>query len=132
MLRFIEYIKDYNNPYKLGLDLNFMAEERYYLAEKVKERFMIGASNMNVIKQTGNKLEMLSSKVIKPAEIGVKLNKGVVSCVDNNYKLKEITEKKAIKILKDANRNSASWQDFMSTSEEMPSLHLGFGGEQLY
>lgn len=109
-----------------------MVEERYYLVEKVKDCFMIDAFNINIVKQTGKNLEMLSSKVIKPKEIGVKLKKGIVFCTNNDYEIKEITEKQASKILKDAERNYASWQGFMSTSEDMGSSHLtGPGGDSL-
>jgi len=106
--------------------------EKYYLVEKVKERFMIDAFNIDVIKQTGDKLKMLSSKVIKPEEHGVKLEDGVVSCISDEYKLKEITKEEAIKTLKDAQRNYGCWQEYMSNPEDRGSSHLmGPGGEQL-
>jgi hypothetical protein len=132
MLVFIEYIRYYNNPYKL-VEVSFsMVEERYYLVEKVKDCFMIDAFNMNVIEQAGENLKMLSSKVIKPKEIGVSLEKGVVSCTDNHYKLKEVSKKKALKTLKEMDVNYSCWQDYMSSSEDMPSSHLtGPGGDCL-
>ena len=126
------YIEYYNNPYKLVEACFSMVKEKYYLVEKVKECFMIDAFNINVIKQTGGKLEMLSSKVIKPKDIRVELKKKVVSCTDDKYEIKEITEEQAVKILKDAERNYASWQNYMSTSEDRGSSHLGFGGDILY
>jgi|WetSurMetagenome_2_1015567.scaffolds.fasta_scaffold1394575_2 hypothetical protein len=109
-----------------------MDEERYYLVEKVKDCFMIDAFNMNVIRQEGENLQMLSSKVIKPNQIGVSLEKGVISCTNPKYEMKEVTKDKAMKTLTDMNINYANWQNFMSSSEDMPSSHLtGPGGESL-
>ena len=94
---------------------------------------MVDAFNMNVIKQTGKNLEMLSSKVIKPRENGIKLNElGEVYCVDKKYKLKEITQKESFKILRDIEKNYSLWQRHMSTSENYSSPHLsGSEGEKL-
>jgi hypothetical protein len=121
-----------NNPYKLKVGFCFMDEERYYLVEKIKNRFMVDAFNMNVIiRQEGENLKMLSSKAIKPKEIGVSLEKGVISCTDNHYKLKEVTKEKALKTLKDMDVNYSCWQEYMSSSEDRPSSHLSHGGESL-
>lgn len=109
-----------------------MEKEKYYLVEKVKNIFMIDAFNLNIIKQTSKNLEMISSKVIKPDEIGVKLIDGKIICDDKDYKIKEINEKKAIKILKFKDENYSSWQDYMSNSEDIGSSHLGSGGDNLY
>ena len=106
--------------------------EKYYLVERVKDCFMIDAFNMNVVKQTGKNLEMLSSKVIKPEEIGVRLNKEVVSCTDDKYEIKKVDEETAKETLAKMNINYSQWQDYMSTSEEIGSSHLmGPGGDQL-
>lgn len=122
----------YNNPFK-EVELCFsMVEEKYYLVEKVKNLFMVDAFNINIVKQTGENLEMLSSTKIKPKEIGVNLEKGVISCTDNHYKMEEITEKQAIKTLKEMDINYANWQHYMSNSEDMSSSHLtGPGGDSL-
>ena len=108
--------------------------EKYYLVEKVKHRFMIDASNLNIVKQKRKDLEMLSSEVIKPKEIGVKLDeKGKICCTDNEYKIKEINKEKANKILEDMKRNYFLWQDYMSGSENRASSHLiGKNNERLY
>jgi len=106
--------------------------EKYYLVEKVKECFMIDAFNTNVVKQTGESLKMLSSKVIKPREIGIKLHKGIVSCTDDKYKMEEITEEQAIETLRKMDVNYSLWKDYMSTSDNIGSSHLvGLGGDQL-
>lgn len=102
--------------------------EKYYLVEKVKDRFMIDAFNINVVKQKKGKLEMLSSKVIKPKQIGAKLDeKGKIYCTDNKYKIKEITKEKASKVLKDREINYSLWQNHMSNYEDKGSPHLSFG-----
>ena len=107
-------------------------EIKYYSAERVKERYMVDAFNMNVIKQTGKNLEMLSSKVIKPRENGIKLNElGEVYCVDKKYKVKEIAQKESLKILEDMEKNYGLWRGRMSTSENYASLYLSGGGEKL-
>ena len=107
-------------------------EIKCYLAERVKERYMVDAFNMNVIKQTGKNLEMLSSKVIKPREMGIKLNEnGKIFCIDNKYKIKEITQKESLKILEDMEKNYGLWRGRMSTSENYASLYLSGGGEKL-
>lgn len=107
--------------------------EKYYLVEKVKERFMIDAWNINVIKQKEGKLEMLSSKKIKPKEIGVKLSKkGEIFCEDNDYEIREISEKQANLTLESMKRNYGLWQSYMSSSEDEASSHLGGMGEMLY
>jgi hypothetical protein len=109
-----------------------MDGERYYLVEKVKERFMIDTFNTDVIRQTGENLKMLSSKVIRPEEHGIKLEKGVVSCTDDHYKMKEITKEEAIKTLREMGRNYGLWQEYMSSSEDRASSHLmGPGGDSL-
>ena len=51
-----------------------MVEEKYYLVERVRDCFRIDAFNMNIVEQAGKNLEMLSSKAIKPSQIGIKLN----------------------------------------------------------
>jgi hypothetical protein len=109
-----------------------MDEGRYYIAEKVKECFgMVDSFNYNVLIQKDGKLEMLSSKVIKPKEIGIKLEKGIVLCTDNKYKLEEVTQEQALKKLEWMGVNYASWQECMSSSEDRPSDHLSHGGESL-
>ena len=105
---------------------------KYYLVEKIKDRFMTDAFNTNIIKQTGKNLEMLSSKVIKPIQIGIELNKnGKISCVDKKYKVKEIAQKESLKILEDMEKNYGLWRGRMSTSENYASLYLSGGGEKL-
>jgi len=133
MLFFIEYIRYYNNPYKLLLGLNFMDEERYYIAERVKERFgMVDSFNYDVLKQSGEELQVISSKVTKPKNLGIKLENGNILCKDDKYKLKEVTKEQAIKKLIEMQINYSNWQNFMSSSEDMPSSHLtGPGGESL-
>lgn len=75
--------------------------ERYYLVEKVKDLYSSFRHNFNIIKQSKSKLELMSSKAIKPEEIGVKLNKkGEISCADKNYKIKKISKKEANEWLK--------------------------------
>ncbi len=99
--------------------------EQYYLVERIKECFMVDAFNLNIIKQTEGKLEMLSSEVIKPKEIGVELNeKGKIDCADDKYKIKEISKEEASKILKDIRINYSSWQNYMSGSDNEASHHL--------
>lgn len=98
---------------------------KYYLVEKVKNCFMIDAFNKNIIKQKNGKLEMLSSKVIKPAEIGVKLNKKrKMYCADKDYKIKEISEKEVNKLLWEAAKNYSLWQGYMFNAEDRGSPHL--------
>lgn len=93
---------------------------------------MVDAFNTDVIRQTENKLEMLSSKVIKPEKHGVKLEKGVISCTDDNYEVREVTKEKAMKTLNDMNRNYSNWQHYMSGSQDEASPHLmGPGGDSL-
>ncbi len=126
-------MKNYNNPYKFPLDLNFMDVEKYFLVEKMKERFMIDAFNLNIIKQKGNKLEMLSSKVTKPKEIGIILDKDrQISCTDDRYNIKEITKKEAFEALEDISNNYSLWQHYMSNSDDYGSFHLSQGGDALY
>jgi hypothetical protein len=107
--------------------------ERYYLVEKLKEPFMIDAFNMHVVRQAGKNLEMLSSEKIKPADIGIKLNKfNKILCTNKQYAITEITEEKASRILKNLKKNYLSWQNYMSGAENMASNHLfGIGGEIL-
>jgi hypothetical protein len=106
--------------------------ERYYIAEKIKECFgMVDSFNYNVLVQKDGKLEMLSSKVIKPHEIGIKLEKGIVLCTDDKYKLEEVTPEQALKKLEWMGINYASWQECMSGPGEMASSHLSHGGESL-
>lgn len=108
--------------------------EKYYLVEKVKNRFMIDSFNLNIVKQKRKDLEMLSSEAIKPKEIGVKLDeKGKIYCTDKNYKIKEITKEKASKILNDMDKNYSLWQNYMSNPEDKGSSHLtGPNCEVLY
>lgn len=106
--------------------------EKYYLVEQLKQRFMIDAFNTHVIKQKNGKLEMLSSKAIKPNHIGIRLKEGVISCNDDKYEIEEIDEEKAKETLAKINLNYSQWQDYMSTSKEKGSSHLsGPGGAQL-
>ena len=95
---------------------------------------MIDAFNLNVIKQKKKNLEMLSSDAIKPKEIGIKLNKGVIFCTDDRYKIKEINEEQAMETLRRNEVNYSLWQEYMSNSEDKGSAHLtgiGLGGGQL-
>lgn len=110
-----------------------MEKERYYLAEKVKNRFMmVDAFNMNVLQQKGNSLEMLSSKLIKPEQIGIKLEKDNVICIDDKYKLKEVSKEEALKTLNNIGLEYTSWQHLMSGPENYASSQLnGPGGEGL-
>jgi len=124
------YAKNYNNPYKLTLFLDFM--EKYYLVERVKDYFVEDNLNLNVLKKTGEKLEVISSSVIKPEEIGIKSNKGNIFCIDNKYKIKEISEEEVIQTLEYINKNYSSWQENMSNQEEECSSHLRFGGNILF
>jgi len=110
-----------------------MVEEKYYLVERVRDCFRIDAANMNIVKQTGKKLEMLSSEKIKPKEIGIKLNEnGKIFCDDDKYKLKEINKKESSKILKDMKSNYSLWQEFMTNPSDLPSPHLGDPLNRIY
>lgn len=108
-----------------------MVGERYYSVEKMKERFMVDAFNINIVKQKGKNLEMLSNEAIKPEEIGVKLSNGKVFCIDDRYEIREISEKQAMQTLESMKRSSSLWQDYMSTSENIGSPHLGHEGGSL-
>lgn len=90
--------------------------------------------NINLVKQTGNKLEMLSSKKIKPEDIEIKLNKsGEIVCADDKYEIHEITGWRASKILEYIEENSSLWQRYMSSSEDHPFSHLiGKNNGELY
>lgn len=90
--------------------------ERYYINEKVKDCFFTDAFNMDVIREKEGKLEMLSSKVIKPEEHGVILEKGIVFCKDDHYNLKEVSKEKALETLKEMELNYSCWQEYMSGS----------------
>ncbi len=93
---------------------------------------MIDAFNINIVRQMGKNLEILSSEKIKPKDIGIKLNEnGEIFCMDNKYKIKEITEEKSSKILKDMEQNYSLWKNYMSTSENSSSPQLSREGERL-
>jgi len=109
-----------------------MAEEKYYRVDRVKKPFMIDAFNIDIIRQTGNKLEMLTSKVIKPEEHGVNIIDGNVSCTNEDYKMEEVTQATAMNTLRFMDINEVLWKDYASGSENMSSSHLtGPGGENL-
>lgn len=106
--------------------------EKYYLAERIKDCFIIDAFNTDVLKQSGNSLEMLSSKVIKPEEHGIKVERNKVICVNGLYDLKEVSKEKAMETLEEMSVNYSLWQSYMSNPDDEASLHLGQGGDFLY
>jgi len=102
-------------------------KDQYYLVKKVKEPFMIDALNINIIKKVGKNLEMLTSGVIKPEEIGVQISKNGrgISCTNDEYNLvRKLTEKEVEEKLKEMGLNYSNWQYYMSNSENSGSSHL--------
>lgn len=105
--------------------------EEYYLAKKVKNEFFIDAFNIDILKRTGNSLEMLSSKVIKPKEHGIKIDKNNVVCTNDEYELKKIDEIKARETLREMGVNYSSWENYMSTSDNVASSQLNNPSDSL-
>ena len=92
-----------------------MVEEKYYLVERVRDCFGIDATNMNLVKQTGKGLEVLSNSRIEPKEIGIELNEnGKIFCTDDKYEVNEITEETSHRIMQDMLKNYSLWREYLS------------------
>jgi hypothetical protein len=105
-----------------------MGGERYYKVKRVENRFLIDAYNISIVKQVGENLKMFSRNVRTPEEIGVVIEDGKASCIDRKFKLKEITERKALKIINYLEVSYRCWQDHTLTPEDVGSSHLADSG----
>lgn len=109
-----------------------MEKERYFHIKNIQGPHSIETFNNDVLKITKEgKLELITRPKINLEQFEIREENGEYK-INKSYSIKEVSKEEAEDIIREMDANYRDWQDFMTSSDEIPSSHLGQGGDTLY